>query len=115
MSETKPFEHGVIAPDNSRCDGCGVYQAEAWVKFDFFNPSTQDCHIWLCRVCLRRLRAALKEAEKALPRRPGHPRLEPCPHCTASGAGPGKTLCALCDKCNGTGIQPSSHGVTSGA
>ena len=27
-----------------------------------------------------------------------------CPHCTASGAGPGKTLAALCTKCDGTGI-----------
>jgi len=68
-------------------------------------------------VQVTRAQVANGEALEALARcgvRVEPPRtVHPCPHCTASGAGPGKTLCALCNVCEGTGVAcPHASGQT---
>lgn len=63
MSETQPFKFSVQRdPTLWPCMLCRVYQAEVWFADVLEHPDFA-----LCRICLRRLRKTLKEAEKALP------------------------------------------------
>ena len=62
-TETQPFEFQVLdLGEEKSCSVCFVYQPELEVL-----PSSTMFMLRLCRVCLRRMRATLKLAEKALP------------------------------------------------
>lgn len=62
MAEVQPFRFAVHEQDveSPACDFCNVYVMDVTIDNMFI----------ICRICLRRLRATLKEAEKALPRLP---------------------------------------------
>ena len=64
MSSTQPFEFH-ISPDSEGdkigCSCCTVYRGEAFVVSDRLRQP-----FGFCRICLRRMRATLKAAEKAL-------------------------------------------------
>jgi len=70
-----PFEYHVRGKGDGQnveaCDACAVY------VFDV-RCSREGGYgfLYLCRACLRRLRATLKEAEKALPKLPKRVRPE---------------------------------------
>ena len=57
MIETQPFEFRIDPHDVTKCGICFVYQSEVYAAGA----------LHLCRTCLRRMRATLKAAEKALP------------------------------------------------
>ena len=72
MSEPKPFEFHVAASHVGGevcCSCCAVYRGEAFIAVDRVRRP-----LGFCRVCLRRMRATLKAAEKALPTLPRVPR-----------------------------------------
>lgn len=79
----KPFEFEVVDdrdPKTARCagDAC-MYKAEfrTWTETAYpdysswggRNADSEGLFLYLCRTCLRRMRATLKEAEKQLPKR----------------------------------------------
>lgn len=72
---TRPFEHEQVDEFTNNaplCGFCTVYRAAVVI-----GPG-DNLH-WFCRDCLRRMRATLKAAEKALPPLPKQvvPREEP--------------------------------------
>ena len=65
MSSVQSFDFSLAVPGCNPCSLCEVYSSDVEV--------TSPCNrFWfgLCRICLRRMRATLKEAEKALPATP---------------------------------------------
>ncbi len=69
MSDVQPF--ATTTPADHVCLACQVYRAEVVVLDPSTQPPDTDWTLLaLCRVCLRRMRVTLKDAEKALPRLP---------------------------------------------
>jgi len=73
MSEPKPFDYSVASDEEiaecnpkalTMCSVCHVYAANVFVEAD---PTSR---LFLCRICLIRMRATLKLAFKALPQPP---------------------------------------------